>query len=220
MSCDARRQREDELLVVTGDGRAAVSPRPNRRGELLTALAVPGLVGFGLIVLSTRWGAGLDPDSTVYVRVARSLVAGQGVALSAERGRVRPMTRFPPLYPALLATGSWLSGQDPRACARWVGASFFSANVILVGLVVAAGAGPPWIAVLAATLMVLSPDMLRIHSMALSEAPFLFFSMLTLYLLASYLDRSSAARLVAAAVAASLASLTRYGGVVLIVTGG
>ncbi len=129
------------------------------------------------------------------------------------------MTRFPPLYPALLATGSWLSGQDPRDCARWVGASFFSANVILVGLVVAAGAGPPWIAVLAATLMVLSPDMLRIHSMALSEAPFLFFSILALYLLAASLDRSSKTRLVAAAIAASLATLTRYGGVVLIVTG-
>ncbi len=61
--------------------------------------------------------------------------------------------------------------------------------------------------------------MLRIHSMALSEAPFLFLSMLTLYLLALYLDRSSVARLVAAAVAASLATLTRYAGVVLIVTG-
>jgi hypothetical protein len=96
---------------------------------------------------------------------------------------------------------------------------FFSASIILVGVAVATGAGLPWAAVLTATLMVLSPDMLRIHSMALSEAPFLFFSMLTLYLLASYLDRSSAARLVAAAVAASLASLTRYGGVVLIVTG-
>ncbi len=202
-----------------GNGRTEASPRPRRGGEPLTGLAVLGLVGFGLIVLSTRWGAGLDPDSTVYVRVARSLVTGRGVALSAERGGARPVTRFPPLYPALLATGSWLSGQDPRDCARWVGASFFSASIILVGVAVAAGTGSPWAAVLAATLMVLSPDMLRVHSMALSEAPFLFFSMLALYMLASYLDRSSGTRLVVAAVAASLASLTRYGGVVLIVTG-
>jgi 4-amino-4-deoxy-L-arabinose transferase-like glycosyltransferase len=185
----------------------------------VTGLALLGLVGFGLIVLSTRWGAGLDPDSTVYVRAARGLVAGRGVALIAERGRARPLTRFPPLYPALLATGAWLGREDPRAAARWVGASFFSASVLLVGMTVATGGGAPWAAALAATLMALSPDMLRIHSMALSEAPFLFFSMLTLYLLASYLDRPSAASLVASAVAASLASLTRYAGVVLIVTG-
>ncbi len=190
-----------------------------RGGDPLTGLAALSLVGFGLIVLSTRWGAGLDPDSTVYVRAARSIVAGQGVALIAERGRARPVTRFPPLYPALLATGSWLSGRDPRDCARWIGASFFSASIILVGVAVAGGAGSPWVAALAGTLMVVSPDMLLVHSMALSEGPFLFLSMLALYLLAWCIDRPSRATLVAAAVAASLASLTRYGGVVLIATG-
>src|SRR6185436_3908725 len=202
-----------------GSGGTADSLRPRRGAEVVTSLAVLGLVGFGLVVLSTRWGAGLDPDSTVYVRAARSLVAGRGVALIADRERAKPVTRFPPLYPALLATGSWLGGQDPWDCARWVGAFFFSASIILVGVAVATGAGPPWAATLAATLMVLSPDMLRIHSMALSEAAFLFFSILTLYVLASYLDRPTAARLVTSAVAASLASSTRYAGVALIVTG-
>ncbi len=199
---------------------ACGEPRINRGGgELFARLALLGVIGFGLIVLSTQWGAGLDPDSTVYVRAARSLVAGHGVALIAERGRARPVTRYPPLYPALLATGSWLSGQDPRDCARWVGALFFSANIILVGVAVARSGGPPWAAILAGTLMVLAPDMLHIHSMALSEAPFVFFSLLTLSLLASYLDRPSIARLVASAIAASLASLTRYAGMVLIATG-
>ena len=221
MTCVAASRRDDrasdtDILVAPSPTEAPLRPRRGR--ELLTGLALLGVVGFGLIAFSTRWGAGLDPDSTVYVRAARSLVAGRGVALIAERGRARPVTRFPPLYPALLATGSWLSGQDPRDCARWVGAMFFSASIILVGVAVAPHAGP-WAGVLAATLTALSPDMLRIHSMALSEGPFLFFSLLTLYLLASHLDHSSPVRLVGAAVAASLASLSRYGGVVLIVTG-
>jgi hypothetical protein len=91
---------------------------------------------------------------------------------------------------------------------------------VLLGLLAYRATGGSAAAALAATaVVVLSRPMLRAHAMALSEPAFLFFALLGVALLSSYLDGGKARMLVLAALAVALAWLARYVGVALVAAG-
>lgn len=179
-------------------------------------ISIVGVGGMALLIFCTsRYGVGVGPDSVVYLSAAENLLKGLGFSALSGLGETGPMTRFPPLYPALLAAAG-LAGMSLEAGARWLNVFLFGANIILVGVMVARYSRSTRLAVFAALLMMFSADMLHVHSMVMTEALFIFFTLLTVFCSASYYENERLIFLSAAAGAAAMAVLTRYAGVALV----
>ncbi len=181
----------------------------------LTTLSALGIV---VLLLSTRWGIGLSPDSAVYIGAARNLLIGEGFSFSFYPGELTPITHYPPLFPTLLA-GIGYFGMDPIQGARWLNGLLFAASIALVGLVVFAFARSFWLSVGGSFLMMISFPIVQIHSMAWSEPLFIFFGLLGISLLALYMEKPKYLTLAAASLAVALGFLTRYAGIALVSTG-
>lgn len=185
--------------------------------KLLPIVAL-AFIGVLTVLLTTRFGIGITPDSTVYVDAARNLADGRGLTALTASGESKPLTHYPPLYPSVLASLS-INGLSIES-ARWLNALLFGANILLVGLILSRYAKDSfWLPVLASFLMLTAPDIAGIHTLALTEPLFLFFTLTGLILLAAYVDSQNRALLVGCAIAAAVALLTRYVGIVLVFTG-
>ena len=73
------------------------------KSNTLPAVLALAMFGVWAILLATRPGIGVTPDSTVYIDAARNLAAGHGLTAFAADGQSRPLTHYPPLYPSMLA---------------------------------------------------------------------------------------------------------------------
>jgi len=181
-------------------------------------VGVAALAAAALILISTRWGVGASPDSVVYLGTARNVVAGRGLTVPYGSEVDRPLTFYPPLYPAVLA-GLGLAAGDPVAAARWLAAGLFCANVLLAGLLAGWRGAAPWQPLAAAGLLLTAPTMVGLHSMAWSEPLFLGLGFGGLLLLARTLEQGDWAALVLAGAALGLALLTRYAGLAFVGAG-
>jgi hypothetical protein len=189
--------------------------------KAITVVAVLALAGLLFMLFATQRGVGISPDSTVYLAAAQSLSRGLGLqVLSDGTGELVPLTHYPPLYPALLAlTGA--AGIALPSAARWLNAILFGANVGLVGLCVALYAREAfWLPVLASLVTLTAVDIAAVNSFALTEPLFMFLTLSGLVYLALYLEDHRRRFLIAAAFAIALSVLTRYVGVVSLITGG
>ena len=182
---------------------------PEGRLWAACALFALSLAGVAALLLTTRWGTGLSPDSVTYVRLARNLLAGQGYA----------STHFPPLFPAVLAGFGWF-GADPLDTARWLNVLLFGANALLLGAMLFRFAHhSAWISICGAVAVLTSSTLIGIHVMAWSEPMFLFLGFAGLFLLIEHLERPRWKLLLGSAGAVSLAFLARYVGVALVGAG-
>jgi len=188
------------------------------RCRLAAALAFIGAFGAVVLALSTRWGAGLSPDSALYIAAARNLLQGKGLSTSFDPEQFAPMTQYPPLYPALLA-GVGHFGVDLVVGARWLNVLLFTLNIAIVGYLTHLAVGSFRLALLAACFMMTAPAVAQVHSMAWSEPLFLAFGLLALGFLVSYLERPRIYALVTASLAVALAFLARYAGAALVAAG-
>ncbi len=185
---------------------------------IVLTLSSLSLIGASVILLCTRWGIGLSPDSILYVGAARNLLIGNGLSVPTPSGGFLPLSHFPPLFSiSLTAIGNF--GIDPLDGARWLNALFFAANIALVGLVVYTSTQSFLLAVLGSFLMVGSLPAVQTHSMAWSEPLFIFFGLLGLYLLALHMEKPRLWVLAASSMAMALSCLARYAGVALLITG-
>jgi 4-amino-4-deoxy-L-arabinose transferase-like glycosyltransferase len=165
-----------------------------------------------LMYLATRHGIGVTADSTVYLKVARNLLSGQGFAQSAGA----PVTQYPPLYPVALALSGLFQG-DLLTGAKWLHFFIYVANLLLAALLVYRGTRGSLAATAAGLLFLLtSGHFLLFHVMTLSEAPFLFFCLAGLVVINEYLYRKKLSILVAVSIIIGLACMTRYIGIILI----
>jgi hypothetical protein len=188
-------------------------------GYTIFLLAVLGLSGLLCLIYATRCGVGIHPNSVVYVSAARSLLAGHALVSPPDSGTSKPMSHFGPLYPTLLAAIG-LSGVDPLDGARWLNALIFAANIVGVGLLIAAcSGGSTWTPVAGSLLALSSVPMLGAHATALTEPLFILLGFLGLFLLAAYFESSELLFLFASSFATGLAFLDRYAGAAFIVTG-
>lgn len=178
------------------------------------------LAGVFVMLLATRPGIGVYPDSISYFDAARNLASGRGlVIISGTGNELVPLTHYPPLYSSLLALASAL-GVTLETAARWLNAMLFGANIMLVGIAIRVCARDSfWLPVMGAFLVLTAPDVLAIHSVAMSEPLYLVLTMAGMLLLAAYLENQRRRLLLAAGIALSLSCLTRYVGVVGVGTG-
>jgi len=189
-----------------------------KRFSLPASLLVLSGIGMAALLLSTRWGIGLSPDSALYIGAARNLLSGNGLSVSSYAEKFTPLTQYPPLFSSVLA-GIGLFGVEPAHGVRWLHVLLLAGNIFLVGLMVRTYSRSRWVSVLASFLMMTSVAGVKIHSMAWSEPLFIFLELLALFLLAQHFEHQRVLFLVVSAVTAALAFLTRYAGVALVATG-
>lgn len=180
-------------------------------------LAIIGLAGVIIILLATsRFGAGLSPDSIGYIAAARNLAAGKGYLWY----NGEPLASWPPLYPSILAIVDYFFGIDPLSSAHVINASVFGLIVYLTGLLIFRYVVPfPAFLILGTTFVLISKPLLSIAVMTWSEPLFILFVLLFLLSVKSYLDNEDIISFVVLSVSAALACLTRYIGVTIIISG-
>lgn len=176
---------------------------------LLCAMAVA--ICFIVLPRVTVNGIGLTPDSTIYISAAKSLLEGNGLYIGAS-----PMTHYPPVYSLLLA-GSGLFNKDIQTAARWLHALLYGANVILFMLCIYAGTRRNIVAMAVGGLLYFSSSaVLNAHSYALSEPPFIFFTLLAFLLLYIYFGSNKPIHLILTSLTLGLGIATRYVGIALL----
>jgi 4-amino-4-deoxy-L-arabinose transferase-like glycosyltransferase len=192
------------------------------------ALGLLAAAGGWLLFYATPQGLGLNDDSIAYIAGARSLLSGRGYReiwlISAG-----PVTHFPPGFPSALAFFSLVTGIDPLRVARLLNGLLFGLNTFLMGWLTLRMTKSRIIGLLTALLFMLTPSLLRIHSNAMSEPLYVFFTLVTFLLLDVYFSPhpipsprgrgASEGLLLAAGLVTSFAFLTRYAALALLATG-
>ncbi len=193
-----------------------------------SALGLLAVAGGWLLFYATPQGLGLNDDSIAYIAGARSLLSGQGYReiwlISAG-----PVTHFPPGFPSALAFFSLVTGIDPLRAARLLNGLLFGLNTFLMGWLALRMTKSRIIGLLTALLFMLTPSLLRIHSNAMSEPLYVFFTLVTFLLFDLYFSphpnyspggrRASEGLLLATGLVTSFAFLTRYAALALLATG-
>jgi hypothetical protein len=165
-----------------------------------------------LAVVTSRWGVAVTPDSIGYFQNALKLTASEMAA------SVRLTNWHAPLYPAVLA-GPIALGFDATDAARLLNLVLFPANVALVGFILARLTCSAVAAALGATLTATAQVVLGVHAHAWTEPLFMFFGLLGLYQLGAYAVRGAEWRYWVGLVSLTLACLTRYAGIALLLAG-
>jgi len=179
-------------------------------------VASVGLAGVMLVLFVNHLGAGLSPDSAGYMAAARSLASGNGIRWF--NGEL--ITWWPPLYPAVLALVSILTGADPLSCALGLNAIVFGLIIYVSGILLSYHVSSSPALVLAGTIAVLaSIPVFSVSIMVWSESLFLLFVVCYLLSIGWYVDRPNGTWFVALTLSTAFACLTRYIGVTLILSG-
>ena len=186
--------------------------RPDAFTLLLTALA---LLGAALILArGVVYGPGMHWDSIGYISIARNLLEGNGFANLNRAGNYAIQ---PPLYPLLLTAASF-GVFDPKDVAGPLNAAIFGLTIFFAGQYLRRRLQNPFLVIGACIALMLSIPLTRIAAYALSEPLFILFTLLALLQIDRFLDGGQRSVLIGAAVFTALALLTRYVGVVLIVS--
>lgn len=188
-----------------------------KRINMLICL-VPVAAGILIILYSTQQGIGISPDSVTYISVARNIINHGSLSYFSGDGSLVPMTEYPPLYPLFLAVPGLL-GVDPVIGARLAHAILFALNVALFAYIIYNSTKSFFFSILGALILLGSKTVILIHSMACSEPIFLFFALLGLHLLSKYLANKHFIFLITSSLVISMAILSRYAGLPLVVTG-
>jgi hypothetical protein len=180
---------------------------------LLSLLA--GL-GIGLVFYVTPQGLGLSDDSIAYIAGARSLLNGRGYreAWLASNG---PVTHFPPGFSTLLALIG-LSGIDPLRGTRLLNSVLFGVNIFLAGLIGWRMTASKLAGTALALLFGANASILRVHSVAMSEALYIFFGLMSFLALSFFFEIKKNIWLFVSGSLVACAYLTRYAGLSLAAT--
>jgi 4-amino-4-deoxy-L-arabinose transferase-like glycosyltransferase len=163
----------------------AAPPLLQRLGRQLETLGWRLLLGLGLLAfLLAAWTfdpkLALSGDNTEFMTLARSLVQGQGLSYIS-LPEPKPATKYPFGFPLMLAPLEWLAPGNGAAM-NWLVVLFFAGSVPLIYLLAlqALGRVP---ALLASLWCATLPLLLDYAHQVMSEVPYLFFSLLGLWLI-------------------------------------
>jgi 4-amino-4-deoxy-L-arabinose transferase-like glycosyltransferase len=185
---------------------------------LVVILIVFAISGMGITLWATsKMGIGIRSDSVAYIWSARSLASGLGLGRPDGLGNFKPMTHWPPFYPLLL-TGFELVGVDAIEGARWLGAFLIGLNVFLFGWLISRITRSFWFSLFGSFILLVSPAIWETSQMAMTEPLYIALSLLGFILIDFYFEKNRYKYLWAAAGIISLAFLTRYVGLSLVLT--
>lgn len=181
------------------------------------AIALFAILGAGLVIWATKWGAGISLDSTRYLSAATDLKTSLG------GDSVHRLVHYPPLFPIALSIGR-LFGARPMDWSRWMHAGLLVLNIALAGrllLRVMDRRSSLWIVILGAAMLAVCRDSLRAYSSIWSEPLYITFLLGAILWLHRYLasERYPVRDVIFAAICVALACLTRYAGASLVAAG-
>lgn len=188
-------------------------------------LGLLAILGTFLVLHATPQGLALSDDSIAYIAGARSMLDGNGyraIWLASNK----PLTHFPPGFSSVLALIG-LSGLDPLRGTRFVNSLLFGANIFLLGIIGWRMTRSKIAGIVLAALFLANASLFRIHTTAMSEPLYIFFTLAAFLAFSQYFSYSleeSGGRgeggiwLLLTAVLAACAYLTRYAGLALFAT--
>lgn len=186
---------------------------------LVVSALLLSAVAMLLVWISTKFGAGIGTDGVVYVAAARNFLAGDGISWVGPNADVRPLAIFAPLFPFVLAAGSFISGQDAWQVARWLNAICFGLNILTLIAFVYWYSKKLWLALLGGVVFTFSRSMIFMHTNVQSEPIFLWVLVASIFLLCAYFESKKQGLLWASGIMMSLAFLARYAGLYFIAGG-
>lgn len=175
------------------------------------------LLGVLLVMVGTsKYGPGVTHDSVAYIYSARSVLDGRGYEYF---GYPSPFIQWGPLFSTVLVAVEGL-GLDVYQAARVINAVIFGLIVLFTCLWLGERVKHKVFAVLGGMTVVVSWPLVWASRFIWSEPFFILFLLLFLWTFQEYLWKDSVKWLAWAGVFASLASLTRYIGVTIVLMGG
>ena len=176
------------------------------------------LAGGGLVLLATSlYGAGVSADAAKNMSTAESLLAGEGFYNHS----AGPLVFWPPLYPALLAGMSLITGWDVFVSGWYLNVLVMVLNIFLAGtLIYEAFHDKILYAYFGGLFVLVSESAVRIHANISSDPLYITFSLIFLLAANRYLEKKSRAALWVMILSAALATLQRWLGAGLIAMGG
>jgi len=178
---------------------------------------IAALAGFFIIFLFTRHsGIGIEPDGVVYTSTAENFrTSGKLIDFTGS-----PLVIFPSFYPVFLAGLMVVTGLQPLIFAPCLNALLFAAVIYLSGFIMESFLyRSKWYKRALLICIIFSPALLEVYSMVWSETVFILLLLLFLIAMKNYFQSWSRKALIAAAVLASFASVTRYAGICIILAG-
>ena len=195
-------------------------PRPFHEKDFLLSLTLVSVAFLGathVLIRSFNQGPNFDRelDSLIYISVADSLVAGDGITTFSEHSSAL----WPPFYSITIALIGLL-GMDSLYAGLLVNAVAFGLVILWTGIWLRQYFGSQLLALSAAIIVMASYSLTWLSSNVLSEPLFICLTLLALAPLGRFIesedDQQSA--IVWSAVFAALAAITRYMGITVIMT--
>jgi hypothetical protein len=168
-----------------------------------------------IFYLINTYGISLTPDSSYYISVARHLANGDGfIGYNNE-----PFVLQAPLYPLIFALIKTMFGVDPLVSAGIVNSIIFGLIIYLSGSILLKHISSFFIALMGILVVACSFVLIKFFLFALTEPLFILFILLYIYYINKYLTTGKKSTLIIFSIFAALACLTRYVGIVLILSG-
>ena len=212
-------QRARKSRAVRSDQSPPAPPRSARWVEGRIPQVTAGLVAFHVLLCAVLFEPKIHTggDSVTYVLLAESVLTwGDGYSLSIDPGPAQVHTKYPPAYPTMLAPLVAIFGRN-FVVLKLLSVVMTATSVLLFCRYARRGREPvPWFCVAAA--FAVSPGVIDYSRWMLSEAPFLLFTLLTLWQLERDRENEGMGRPFWLALLAAIASFyTRTIGAVLLV---
>lgn len=169
------------------------------------------LAGMASVTYQTRQGPGVSGDSVYYVMGAQNMLSGNGYSRYSGGWEPIPITGFPPVFSLILAGTGFLSSNLYKN-GLVLNTLLFGANILLVSLLIFRYTKAVIPALFGALLAMASETMIHYHSWVMTEALFIFFTLLSIYALVRYFENGKLLFLVFAALLMAVSILTRYVG--------
>ncbi len=177
------------------------------------------LTGFFIIqIFSKHGGIGISPDSVTYISAARHLVQGKGF-ISFEN---LPVVDFPFGYPLFLSIVSFITRLDPLQFGPVLNGILFGTVLYSSGAIMNGFNEKPstWYKRILLVCILFSPALQEVYTLLWSETIFILLVLLFIVSISKYLKHLTTGWLFLSIIICSVACLTRYAGVFLIMTGG
>lgn len=168
-----------------------------------------------ILINTSRFGAGTTTDSVQYLCATQSFLNGEGFRQFDDA----PYILWPPLFPALLALASQITGSDLLFLARVINALTFGLIIFCSGLWLWNAAGSMGLALLGGLAIFLSTPIQIAACMAWSEPIFILFLLLILIQFHHFFQQGKFRQVALAGIFSALACLTRYLGISVALAG-
>ena len=182
------------------------------RNSLLIPLASGISAALLIIIITSKYGIGVSPDSACYLSIAENLLKGNGYAIYD----LEPAVAWPPLYPTLLAAAA-IFKIEFEVWARVFSSLLFGLIIFITTRKVMDQVSGWALAAVAIAGTVLSFPLMHIAKYAWSEPLFVFLVILFLFRLEKSFKHHTWRDVMILSILAALACLTRYIGVTLII---